>query len=140
MTFIEEKLAAFKKRCREIDEPTPPKPRYEVPEDNAPRFNVRRTTLPGGKVEVLVFNLSYAEALAWISEDRGERRKRFHENNVVSPIDGIPPVTLYEPIPCDATVDEQSIYCNPRPLITEESRPVEQKRPRYDSINDVWVD
>lgn len=135
MTFIEAKLAAFKKKCREIDEPISPKPRYEEP-----RFNIRRTTLPGGKVETLVFNVSHAEALIWISDDRETRKRRFREKNVESPIDGIPPVTLYEPIPTDATVEEKSIYYNPRPLTIDGEKPVEERRPRYDQIKDIWFD
>lgn len=101
-------------------DPKPPVPRYESSDLTLvePRFNIRRIVLPGGKVDVLVYNVTEAEAQWWLEETR--TRRRFKTDKIVSPIEGVAPVAIYEPIPSDATEAEKSPYFNKRPFVKDE--------------------
>jgi hypothetical protein len=111
--FIEE----FKKKCRELDNPEPPKPRYQEPADEPaePRYDIRRVVLPGGQTDTVAFNLTRANVEWWLNH-----QKRFKTKHLKSPIEEIPPIVFFEPVAQDASDEERSIYYNKRPVITDE--------------------
>lgn len=93
----------------------PEPPRYDTPPEPSrePRFNLRRTVLPGAKVDWLVSNATQAEINWWL-----DHKHRFKP--IVSPIEGIPPVELFDVLPFDAPKEQRSPYFNTRPVVTKD--------------------
>lgn len=92
-----------------------PKPYYDETKSEMiePRFNLRRTVLPGVKVEWLVVNAPKSDIDWWLAH-----KHRFKKS--VSIIAGVEPVELWDVISVDATEEQRSPYYNDRPVIKDD--------------------
>lgn len=93
--------------------PKPPEERAE-PEPSEPLYHIRRTILPGCKVDWLVSNITQKDVTWWL--EHATRFKKPPEE-----IDGIPVKELIEVLSADAPRAHRSPYYNPRPFIIDEN-------------------
>lgn len=116
-------LEKFKNICRKIDEPEPPRPRFDAPktEPAARRFNIHKRSLPPGLDKIVIYNLpsrARAEKLIETATDRAGNRlfaARLYNDDAKESKTYI----FYEVVPADATPKERSLFFNPRPFIVE---------------------
>lgn len=109
-----QRLAAQGIALKQEPKAEPPKPPEErgEPEPNEPRYHIRRTILPGCKVDWLVSNVTQKDVTFWL--EHTHRFKKPPEE-----IDGIPVKELIEVLAADAPREQQSPFFNPRPFVIE---------------------
>lgn len=110
-----------------------PTPRYEsTPEPIRPPeklFNIHKRSLPVGIDEVVVRNLTRAEAISWVCPDlpklpRLKTKVFYDEPNEMKTY------IYYDIVPVDGTPRERSVYFNPRPFVVKDGvESLEQNRP-----------
>jgi hypothetical protein len=105
---------------QEILESVPPAPRYRpAPEPQKPPerlYNIHKRSLPVGIDEIVLRNLTKAEAVAWVCPELPKlprlKTKLFYNDDEESKT-----YIYYDIVPVDATPREKSIFFNPRPFV-----------------------
>jgi hypothetical protein len=105
--FIEE----FKLRIHKVDNPEPPKPRYEEPSADLPikRFNIHKRSLPIGIDNIVVVGVTKNEAEWWVEKIL---KTKCYQNDP----DSTKTIVYFDIIPVGAKPKEKSIFFNARPI------------------------